>query len=235
MRSINIKISETELAQCVVNWLIANGWEVFQEVRLFHQGSPIADIVARRGQCVWIIECKTSFNADVVEQAYHWLHYAHIRSIAYPKEKRQDRTKSFLKTVAGVFGVGLLKVDIYKGYNSDLNHHTIIYKPGDFEKHPRLADKVIAELKPEHQQYSKAGTKGGGYYTPFKHTCQQIVAYVREHPGSTIKEILENVQHHYKSYKGACIVVAKDISNGIITGIYPKKEGNDIRYYPTPN
>ena len=228
---IGLKISETDLAQQVVAWLDTNKWEVFQEVRLFHSGDPIADIVARRGKCIWIIECKTSFNADVIAQSYNWIHHAHMRSIAYPKEKR-DRTGTFLKQVAEHYGIGSIIVNSFKNFDTEGYTSTVTYRPGEFEKHPHFADKVSAALKPEHQSWSKAGSRGGGYYTPFKDTCQQVVAYVREHPGCTIKEMMSGVKHHYKSYRGACVQVGKFIEEGVINGIYFRKEGKELKYYP---
>ena len=47
--------SEQDLAAIVVGWLTERGWDVYQEVAIM---GKVADIVAVRGPCVWIVECK---------------------------------------------------------------------------------------------------------------------------------------------------------------------------------
>jgi hypothetical protein len=48
--------SEAEIAECVVVWLRALGWETYHEVPFYGR---YADIVATKDSQVWIIEAKT--------------------------------------------------------------------------------------------------------------------------------------------------------------------------------
>lgn len=51
----------------------------------------------------------------------------------------------------------------------------------------------------EKQKSSEAGTKGGGYVTPYKLTVEKIKKFLEFNPKSNIYTIVKSVEHHYAS------------------------------------
>lgn len=77
-------VSEIELAAVVVDWLEARGYDVFQEVELRAQGQR-ADIVARRGSELTIVEVKVSASLALLYQAMERRRLAHRIYVAIPR------------------------------------------------------------------------------------------------------------------------------------------------------
>jgi hypothetical protein len=75
--------SEAELAAQIVAWFADKPYEIFQEVQYGRCG-PVADIVARSGRIIWVIEAKMTLGLSVLGQADSWRPYAHYVSIATP-------------------------------------------------------------------------------------------------------------------------------------------------------
>lgn len=195
-------ISETDVAKQIIAYLEDLRWEVFQEVTGV---GGRADIVARQGSIVWIIEVKTAFGLPVIEQARRWIPHAHRVSIgtpSYPGEFGQE--------VCRHFGVGIISSG--RSY-SDGSGTTELLSPR-LNRRPWK----IPMLCDEHKTYAEAGTNGGGYFTPFRRTMRIVEEEVRLHPGITIKALVDRVDHHYSSNSTARQCLAKWLTAGEIPG-----------------
>ena len=195
-------MKETELASKVVKYLQDDKWEVYQEVKFSkYLGSSIADIVALRNNLIWIIECKTSLTLDVMEQANGWK--VPLRSVAVPYSK--TRYKKNKKQKGGYIGYRVAKdylkigIIIVGEIVSEPVFPPILrqfYKNGN-----RLRKLLVDEQK--NGEYSSAGSKGGGYYTPYQKTIKYVKEYIKSNPGKTFKEIINYIDggrfHHYST------------------------------------
>ncbi len=90
--------TEVELARPVVAWLGDLGWEVFQEVSA---GGSVADIVARRGPVLWVVEVKRSLGLSLLGQAHAWKRRAHRVSVAVPAGRDTTARRSSGNTERG--------------------------------------------------------------------------------------------------------------------------------------
>lgn len=205
--------SEQELAEVVCRWLENQRWEVFSEVTL---GGPRADIVARQGPLVWVIETKLSFGLDVLGQANHWTRYANYVSCACP----WGRGKGFAEDFAKLIGVGSLRV----------GHDGGIFEGVHPRFRRRIDEKLKETLRPEHKTFAKSGSLGGGYWTPFQQTVKNIQETMGIHPeGITIKDLMNRVNHHYGSTSTARNVMLKWIDAGYVKGVTLDKSSKPFR------
>lgn len=217
-------MTEQELAKHIIEWLEERDWEVYQEVS---SGDlcPVADIVAVRNGLTWIIETKTTYGLAVINQACHWLSRfsANYISVAVLKTKKRKGAASWYFHKEK--GIGLMQVDS-GGYVSPSHEPKLI----------RVKKESMNNIKnmicEQHKHYAEAGAKGGGYYTPFKETVRQIEKYVKMHPGTTIKEMVEYVGgFHYASNNSAKNCISKYIREGVIKTIETRQDGRKQRLY----
>ena len=203
--------AEQELAAVVVDWLRAEGWEVYQEVTT---GSGRADIVAVRGPVRWAIETKTSLNLAVMDQAADNVAWFHYSSIAVPAPANSSfaspRNWKLAQKVAGLLGFGILRVLPESGARDSRVFVDDRCTPR-FNRRPGLVD-----LHEAQKTEGQAGSNGGGYYTPFRATCERLVWYVTRRPGLTLKEAVRNIRHHYASEPSAVQSLAKMIRQQVI-------------------
>lgn len=233
-------MAETDLAAKVIDWLKADGWDIYQEVQLSVY-APTADIVAVKKigkyqkPIIWIIECKVSFGAAVCAQAYHWAsrRMAHYVSIAYYSSKPYTRftnTQHFLAGVLKSYGIGTIEIsNKFSG-----NYYDEVQTPE--YKHVRWNnfDRMIGSLTDLHKTYARAGNADGKKITAFSLTRDHLIEYVKKHPGLTFNEILADINHHYNSIASARSSLTKWIGLGSIKGIeirYDKKTRKS-RLYP---
>lgn len=216
-----VKVTETQIAEKVVAWLQDQDWDVYQEVSP-KRSQGIADIIAVQGSVYWIIEVKTYLGLAVLAQAVRWRGHSHMRAVAIPKSKKDSQTRWFAERIAKDYGVGIIRV---------ANRGSIRYIPGDFESKPRLLESLASSIRPEHKNYSKAGTPGGGYYTEFKATVDRLKVYLGKHPGATMKQIVADIEHHYANSRSARATLLKRIDAGVIQGIRREKQDHVIHFY----
>jgi len=195
--------SEASLAAKVVQYLQEDKWEVYQEVKFSkYLGSPIADIVAVRNNLLWIIECKRSLTLDVMEQASSWK--VPLRSVAVPYSK--SRHIKNRKQNGGYIGYRIAKD--YLKIGIIVVGSTLITEPvsppilREFYKNGKYLKGLLVEEQ-KSGEYSVAGSKGGGYYTPYQKTIKYVKDYISRNPGVTFKEIIDyidgNRYHHYST------------------------------------
>lgn len=184
-----IAVSETELAALVVRHLEEMGAEVYQEVTL---GGPRADIVARIGSVLHVVEVKKNAGLRVLEQAHEWIPYAHRVSIAVPPASR------FAYVIAKRLGIGILEVRVGDAYGRSEVRERVAP-----ELRRRVDPRLAAALCEEQKTYAAAGNNAGRFWSPFKATCEALREIVTETPGLTWREAIKRTKHHYRSSSSA--------------------------------
>lgn len=220
---------EAEMARRVVAWFNDNGWEVYQEVQVF-QYSNIADIVAvsredmnRPAGLVWIVECKRSFGLTVVDQAMDWIGFAHRVSVAVPRSPKSSYHGGSARLLLETVGIGVIAV----GYSSVTQHET-----PRLNRRPGLISRLQKVLRPEHKTFAEAGNAFGMRLTPYQMTCDRVRRFVRAKPGTTMKELVEGIEHHYSGDISAKTSLAQWIRQGSIKGVRVEKKGRLNTLYP---
>lgn len=217
-----IKRRETEIAKSVVDWLIVQHCDVYQEVCLWTHG-PVADIVAVFKHLVWVVECKTTLNLALIEQAQPWKRYAHFVSVAVPKVST-DAGREMARKVLQWLGIGLLVINVdmrsvYQQMSPALNRGAITAR-------------LKARLCEEQKTFAEAGNNNGQYWTPYQETCRRVIEKVTSSPGITFRELVEDLRHHYCSDARARSALRGWIDRGAIAGVRMEREGRLLRLYP---
>lgn len=221
--------TEAELALPVVEWLEDQGWDVYQEVRTSY--GPIADIVATQGQLLWVVECKKAFGLAVLEQAEHWLPYGHYVSVAYPHAPA-SRRGALPRRVARWLGVGTLGVQKLGDFGGVISDFNFVHEPPSLRRKPPCLDLLRRELNEAQRTYAPAGNAASRYWSPFRATCDAVRAYVKQHPGAPVKEVVDAVRHHYRADSTARSCLLKWAEKGKIAGVRLEREGRAARLHP---
>lgn len=216
--------TEAELAAVVVEWLSAQGWDVHEEVSVGYAGIR-ADIVGRRGDHVWVIETKLSLSLKLLEQATEWIRYANFVSIALPHSKGRNRSR-FLRMILQHVGVGYLNVR-----EKDPKYGVATWQVPRFNR--KVQGRRLLEILDVHENWVKAGSTDGGYWTPFRETARELARFVKEHPGCTMKDAVDGIEHHYAHDKSAVSNLRGYLSDGVIKGIRIEEEGRTWRLFPS--
>lgn len=220
--------TEADLAVPVVEWLTEQGWDVYQEVQT--ATGPIADIVATQGQLVWVVECKKAFGLAVLEQAEHWLPYAHYVSVAYPHVPSPRRGTLPLR-VADWLGIGTLGVQKFGDFGGALSDFCFESRPPLLRREPPCLYLLRRQLNEAQRAYAPAGNAEGRFWSPFRATCDAVRAYVQQHPGAAMKEVVDSVRHHYRTDSTARSCLVKWAEEGKIRGVRLEREGRSVRLY----
>lgn len=203
------QVSETAIAAVVITWLEELGADVYQEVEL-PTGGGIADIVARVGAELWIVETKTSLSLALVMQAVERRRSAHRVIIAAPHTRNQRDVAWLCREL----GLGMVEVQLSTTY--DTPHVREIETSRRWNRRPV---ELGARLRPEHKTAKAAGSTGGGRWTPFRDTCDQLRHAVERKPGIALKEAIAAIRHHYRSMAGARSSLAHWIKAGKVPGV----------------
>lgn len=146
----------------------------------------------------------------MLEQAINNKKYFYYSYIAVPYFKYDH----FQRMLCKDYGVGL----IICNPNGWMN--------GGFEERvkPKLNRKPFNAFRHElNESYKKSipGSSGaeGGRITPFKITVENIIKHIKRHPGCSIKQLIDGIQHHYSSDSGSKSSIYQHINNGIIKEI----------------
>jgi len=190
-------MKETDLAKLVVDWLIDQHWDVYQEVQ-FYYGGPIADIVAVRNGIMWIIECKTSYGFTVLQQASNWM--VHYRSVAVPSEIHYHRDYAVAEHY---YRVGVIEVKLKYDSVREVVEAPLMYRKRNMVK------RFSSELTELHKTFAPAGSSSGQHLTPYKLTIMEVKKIVQINPGCTIKDLYAELgKMHYASeasFKGTLL------------------------------
>lgn len=190
----------------VKDYLEKTAYDVYPEVSV--RGDR-ADIIARSGPAICVVEMKTNLSMDLLDQAIRWVPYAHYIYIAIPRTNRRRRRRipDIVNKVLRQHKIGILEVDVV--YNEVHNSLPARFnRPG-----VRLDwDKVLTPL---HKEWDIAGgSPGGGYLTDYKITILGVKSYLRrEKTWVTMKDILNHCETHYASPKNSLAKALKDWEN----------------------
>jgi len=217
-------MTEEEIAEKVIVWLQKQHWEIYQEVQVFH-GSSVADIIAIQNNLVWVIEVKKSLTLRVLDQATNWLRLSHFVSIAYESGKRRAmRGGQTAVSYMSWKGIGSIIVD----------KHGFVSEKFPASLHRKVPSKMIIErLVDQHKTFAKAGNSSGEKWSPYKETCRRIVSVVNSNPGIMLKDLMDNITHHYASSQSARSSIAKWAGDGLIKGVRLECVKGKNRLYPT--
>lgn len=224
------RLVESSLGVIVKEWLLLQGYEIFEEVQIL-TGGQVADIVAIRGKVITVVELKTSLNLTVLAQSYEWLRYSTQVYAAFYVNKNSTKGFYFAQKVAKSFGIGLLAV----GENGVIE---ILNSP-KFNRHRLnhfrdVCNDILIRFNTENN--IKAGSKGVGYLTNYKKTINDVIEFLKTkgEAGATIYEILRNVPTHYKG-KNIHSSLQRAIINFERERIFVEKIGNNPYIFSIEN
>lgn len=218
---------ETQVAEPIVAWLEEMGWAVYQEVA---SSDGRADIVAVRERVRWVIEVKRSLSLALLAQAHAWKRRAHRVSIAYPRG-RMDDTRRLAHEYAAADGIGIIEVERQQW--TPTQPTVVVIEVAK----PALRRTVLPVTLVEAQRtYAKAGNADGKFWSPFRETCERVRKTVDAHPGLTIREVVDAIDHHYASKQSARGALLGWAEAGKIDGVIVRggaKDEGARRLYPS--
>ena len=208
---------ETTLARAVVAHLEDAQWDVYEEITLRGGGAPRADIVARQGPLLWVVEVKQSLSLAVLEQALHWLPYAHFVSIAVPHARHEVKGRRAAQRFCWHEGIGIFtirldqRLPVFVDRAPTLGRQRVI---------PGFATQLRAALTPHTKTSGAAGNADQAYWTPFRHTCDEIRRVLRD-AGTplTTRALIDQVTHHYSSDLAARANLRRWLAAGKVAGV----------------
>lgn len=227
-------MSEAQMAERVVKWLEADGWECFFEVAIPKLTDRRADIVAAKGEKLRVVECKKTFGFELLDQAAHWLPYSHETFIAIPYAPFKSDARSMGLRVAKLLKLGVL--DVTSLWPVDIsNGVTDVHVRVPPETRLSCDSRLQRSLCPEHKTHAQPGTRGGGQWTPFRATCEALARHAAENPGCTLAAAIKAIDHHYSSDRSAAQSIATWFDKGKTPGDFELKlEAGQFHVYPAP-
>lgn len=185
-----MEISEREIGKKVLDYWVSEGWDCYPECSF---GGARADLVAVRNGLIAFIECKTTMSMALFDQIVDWRAYANFLYVATPsrKMKRFSRIEQHLFKY---FGIGHVLVKKFGVFVSDAQYHRI---------RKREREVVLNVIHPDMKNYVPGSQASDGYSTPWKRTMTQAIAFIKTHPGCTVREVVAGIEHHYASNSGA--------------------------------
>lgn len=228
-------MTEVELARHVIAWLEADGAEVWQEV----MAGDRADIVARKGPLVSVVETKCQTSFYLIAQGVRWLKKAHHVWIATPMRKFRYKEQEVIESCCRYYGIGWLAF-----YNFEVGHYSNEYPIKCYPNLNRNADtqRITSRLCDEQKTFAEAGSNGK-FWTPFKGVVRDVQNFVDKNPGCLLREIVDGIESPYNRNKQqfmrliARIVVDPNddrypLSAYPIPGVKKIRDGRFVRLYP---
>lgn len=221
-------MTETELGPPIIAHMESMGAETFQEVRHGY-GSPRADLVFRfhGPRLIHVVELKTSLSLTVIEQAWWWRDWANRTSVAVPRFRdRLGLMRSLLKNE----GIGLYQIHDSGSESCPRVEEIVAPRLNRRMIQPRLWDTLLHDGT---RSIGMAGNANQEYWTPFRQTCENIREFLRDHPDSTMREIIAGFAgHHYSRDATARSCMSRWIRAGVVPGIVG--DGYPCRYRLDP-
>lgn len=213
------EVTEVELCEIVKKTNMFHGFILHEEVGMDVNGNS-CDMVYHRDDEVYCIEAKLDFNFEVVAQAARWVKKATKSYIAIPYKKVTWKYGKCPKVdVCNALGIGIILVD-----NVDACFMRPSFNPIQIHDHvwqqefPNKADMDF--WKPIFERIGnnkvKAGSQHGDRSTPFSRTIEAMRKAAIEHPGYTLKQLLEITPTHYCNKESAASAIRSWASKGII-------------------
>ena len=217
-----MKIKESDLTNIIISYMENKNYISYKEVSVKGVGGGIRsdsyfikkdnDIISE----TIAIETKLNFTIKVIHQAYRWIQHSNKSYICVPKTKKKNK-KDFLfgLKICKQLNIGVFEVDMVTHYINEL------YTPSINSKYK------IPPLY-EQQRDSLGGNDKGDFITKYKITVMNIDTYMIDKNNVELKEVIKNIDHHYKNDKSAINAITKYINKDIIKGYEIKKEKNII-------
>jgi len=207
-------VTEEVLAEMVVSWLQDQHWVVYQEVSC---AGAVCDIVAVRGPAVWAIECKLKMGLAVLGQAHQWRFLANYVSVAVPAPKRGYH--QFAYRLLHDYGIGRIELT----ERSDLDGWGLNIRQSAPTFCRRTSSKLRCSLREEHKTFAKAGNPNSKRFTPFQGTKRDIQRIVKQRKSVPLKELIDELNHHYTTDVSAKQCLTKLIDGGVIEGVVVRR------------
>lgn len=208
--------SEESIGRSAAAELQRQGYETYHEVSVGYANDR-ADLVGVCGPVVVIVECKAHLSLRLLDQMMRWQNAANYIIAAYGGGRPSAVLLRWLKSEG--FGLWACCGDeVGERVAPRLNRHV----SGSIRKY----------LRPEQQtgEYGNAGMCGGGYFTPFRQTCESLNRIALRQPGIPLREALIEAKHHYSSSRSALSAIPTLIRRGVIKSV--RVEGKPMRLYP---
>lgn len=219
-------MTEVDLAARVVQQLRENGWDLFGEVSL-GDGRSI-DIVAVRPEsdlCL-AVECKTRFGLNVLMQAALNRDWANLSTIATPPYfgesrafERAEEQRRVALTLVTALGIGWLSVPA-TGPMIELATSRV---------HRDHRAPLLDRCTEHHKTKGIIGSQHDRY-SPWRETMNRVTAYVREHPGTTIRDMLAaGLETHYRTSALAARAITAAAKRGWVHEVLARFDGRRWR------
>lgn len=220
-------ITERDVAAEIAAWAEADGWDTFHEVTI--PGGPRrVDLVCTRPHSllprvpvVMAIECKLQLSWALCAQAIRWKPQADYVYVAVPYSEPDEGRLLAFRTAEQFFKVGVLETG-----------HTPAVRVAAPAPCLSRDDLLLNALRPEHKEWARGGSPGGGQYTPMQATLRNMSAFVKGigPVGCRIEEVVDGITHHLRTRGGAIGLLHKMASDGDVPGV---RVGWKRRLYPT--
>lgn len=235
-RASKLKYTEEQLATVAVAHLQEMGYETYEEVHL--GPGPRPDIVGLQGSRIAIVEVKRSMSLTLLNQMMHWrgqVHYVYGAIGAGRIGMAADR-------LCRQEGLGLWNIDsnlwgqhvtpsierasITSAIDARLYRHktalwTLDRIRGACNEHNRSGS-----------EWAGAGSKAGGYWTPFAQTRRELGRLVKKDPGQKMEVYLDAMDHHYASANSGKASLFDLIRGGILSEFELRRQGRSLHVYP---
>ena len=206
-------MTEVELAKNFIFYL-QDSFDLYFEVNDI-------DIIGKKGNILIGVEVKTSLNFKVIEQAYNNQTIVNYSYIAVPRPK--DRT--FKYKLCSMLGIGILTFHPYG-------------RRGLWEIREELKPKFLRkaftkwfEPHPNLKRSIPGSPSGPGVISAFKITVENIERYIKRHPGCTIKNIFNDINHHYSGLSSMRGSIYGYIHSGVIPTIKIENHEGTYKLY----
>jgi hypothetical protein len=224
-----MKIREVDIANKTIEYFKKKykDAELFQEVQIGERGSRIVDIVLKKEDILWAIEIKLNLSLALLDQGWRNLRYFNKSSIVFativntkiPSFKRPtNRARDFAYKIATDYGIGLFKIRIDRYELKDIISDPWQIQEPQLKRLPMFRDSVY--LCEEHKTFAKAGNSNSKRWTPFQRTKIKLIEYVKNNNGCKLKEVLQNIDHHYASVNSGINSMRDLINRKIVKEVY---------------
>lgn len=219
--------NEAEVGAVVKSYLLDMHQEVYCEVET---DIGRIDIVAVSPTgMITSVELKACLSMDVLGQAIYRSRFVHRSVAAFPMPKDSRHYKlSVLRAIHLSTGIGIWLVD-KSGVKEE--HAPRI------QRNPRHIEKWVRGCLREEQKHQDAGVNRG-YWSPFQQTKKTLVDYVRNNEGCTLKDAMNEIQHHYATHSSAYNSMGTMILQGVVKEIERRDGGlfpRSIEHATTPD
>lgn len=232
----SLKYTEAQLATVAVAHLQEMGYETYEEVHLGH--GPRPDIVGLRGSIIAIVEVKRAMSLTLLNQMMYWrgqVHYVYGAIGA-------GRIGIAVDRLCRSEGLGLWQIENTfwnPDITPDIEKATITSAlDARLYRHKTALWTLdhIRESCNDHNRsgsaWAKAGSKAGGYWTPFAQTRRELGRLVKKDPGRKMEEYLNDMNHHYASSNSGKASLFDLIRRGILDEFELRREGRSLHVYP---